>query len=266
MLEELPEAALLAGGTDLLVDVDTGIRKARHLVSLARIPGVNGIEEEDERVIMGAGCTANEIESSSVIQNSFPEICQMVPTFASPQVRTRATVGGNICSAVACGDFPVILIALGSQVELVSSGGNRIIALGDFFLGNRETVLKKGEILTRILIPRKPADSAATYLKFLRRASNSLAVASVAVFLRFEENICRQARIVLGAVAPIPMTAERASGSLEGKTVDKAAISEAASLASKECKPITDLRGTEEFRRELVYVLTKRAVRKCSGV
>ena len=262
LLAKLPEAEVLAGGTDLLTDIDTGIRKANHVVSISRIAELTQIQDLGGKIAIGAACTARVVESSPLIQKYFPEIVEMIPLFASPQVRTRATIGGNVCSAVACGDFPVILIALGAKVELVSLNGTRLVQLKDYFLANRKTVRMKGEILTRILIPKKSKTSASHFLKFQRRASNSLAVASVAAFLDIQEAICKEARIVLGAVAPTPIIAKDASKSLLGKKVNGQIISRVAELARKEARPINDVRGSVDFRRQLVYVLTKQAIKQ----
>jgi carbon-monoxide dehydrogenase medium subunit len=264
LLAELPEPQVLAGGTDLLFDIDAGVRQAQHVISLQRIDGLRQIEETDTHVVVGAMCTARNVQSSSTVQKHFPEITDMVVKFASPPVRTRATVAGNICSAVPCGDFPVILIALGAEVDLTSVRGARRVILSDFFTGPRETVREKDELLTRILVPKKQPGSAACYLKFQRRASNSLAVAGVGSFLRLHDGSCREARIVLGAVAPIPLLAKEASASLIGKHIDQQTIQRAAELARDEAKPITDVRGREGFRRELVYVLTQRALHRAA--
>lgn len=260
LLAELPEAQILAGGTDLLFDIEAGLRRAQHVISLQRVAELKQIDDTGDFVSIGAGCTANAVRSSPVIQSSFPEIAEMVPKFASPQIRARATVAGNICSAVPCGDFPVILIALGADVELTSSRGSRNTALKDFFAGPRETVRKSDELLTRILVPKKRPGSGACFAKFQRRASNSLAVASVASFLDVQDGVCREARIVLGSVAPIPLLAERAGALLAGKAPDAGALARAAEIARDEAKPITDVRGTEKFRRELVYALTRRTL------
>lgn len=265
LMAELPGAQVLAGGTDLLVDIDAGIRQAQHVISLKGISDLRRIQEIDVKVSIGAACTARAVELSPLIQLYFPEIVELVANFASPQVRTRATAGGNICSAVPCADFPVLLIALGAEVELVSPLGNRVLLLKDFFTGPRETVREKSEILARILVPKKPPTAATCYLKFQRRAANSLAVAGVAAFLDIQDGICRAARLVLGAVAPIPLLAEKANASLVGKKVDEEAIMRAAELARQEAEPITDIRGTAEYRRELIFVLTKRALKHVMG-
>ncbi len=262
LLAEIPEAQVLAGGTDLLVDLEAGLRRAQHVISLKGIPALDRIRETDTQLSLGAACTARTLQLSPVLEHHFPEIIDMLADFASPQVRTRATVGGNICSAVPCADLPVILIALGAEVELVSGQGSRVILLKEFFTGPREMALQKGEILTRILVPKKPPTAAACYLKYQRRDSNSLAVAGVATYLDIRDGICRETRIVLGAVAPTPLLARRAGASLKGKKVDEEAIEQAASLAREEARPITDVRGTADYRRELVAVLTGRALKQ----
>jgi CO/xanthine dehydrogenase FAD-binding subunit len=249
LLGELPDTQVLAGGTDLLFDLQSGVRQAQHVISLGGVSELRKIEAMDDHIAIGAGCTARDIQSSRRIRIVFRVIAETAAVFASPQIRSRATLAGNICSAVPCGDFPVALIALGSSVELSSARGARKVLLKDFFKGPRETALEKDELLTRILVPRKPPKSSACYQKFQRRASNSLAVASAGTYLDINDGKCREARIVLGAVAPIPLFAEKASASLVGHKVDDEAIRRAAGLARDEALPITDVRGSEDFRR-----------------
>jgi carbon-monoxide dehydrogenase medium subunit len=264
-LAELPEALVLAGGTDLLFDLDADVRQARHVISVQDLDELRQIEERGDNLLIGAGCTASQVQSSALVQKHFPEMAGIVFEFASPQVRNRATVAGNICSAVPCGDFPVILISLGASVELESRRGVRTVKLVDFFTGPRETVRKGDEILTHILVPKMEPGSGFAYLKFQRRASNSLAVASVGAFLAVEDGVCRVARVVLGAVAPIPLLAEEASASLTAQAVSTETIARAAEIARDEAMPITDVRGSVDFRRELVEVLTRRALEQAAG-
>ncbi|MEJ2720103.1 MAG: xanthine dehydrogenase family protein subunit M [bacterium] len=264
LLEDLPQPQLLAGGTDLLYDIDAGLRKAQHVVSLQDVRELQGIDEADDHVAIGAGCTAREIHASPIIEKRFPEIAEMVVTFASPQIRTRATVAGNICSAVPCGDFPVILMALGASIELVSAAARRKVALADFFTGPRETLRKKNELLARILVPVKQPRSGSCFMKYQRRASNSLAVASVASFVRIDGGLCREARVVLGAVAPIPLLAKTAGAALVGQRWNEDTVARAAGMARDDAQPITDVRGTEKFRRHLVHVLTGRTLRRAA--
>jgi carbon-monoxide dehydrogenase medium subunit len=261
LMQELPAVQVLAGGTDLLVDIETGIRQAENIVSLGDIGELKQIAKLENQISIGGGCTASEVEDSGIIRDHFPELAEMVVVFASPQIRNRATIAGNICSAVACADFPPILISLGAEIELSSGTEKRIFPLKDFFTGNRQTGRRNDEILTRILVPMKPSGSAASYQKFRRRATNSLALASAAAYIEMSRGICKRARIVLGSVAPIPLPAERAGRSLEGKPIDNTTIAAASKIASEEARPITDLRASEDYRRELVRVLTDRALR-----
>ncbi len=260
LLADLPETQVLAGGTDLLFDIDADVRRAQHVISVQDLEDLKQIREADGSLSIGAGCTASDVRASSLVQELFPELAGMVGDFASPQVRNRATVAGNICSAVPCSDFPVILICLGASVELESKRGSRTVKLVDFFTGPRETVRETDEIMTRILVPERKPESAASYLKFQRRASNSLSVASAGAFLTLADGVCTEARIVLGAVAPIPLLAEKASASLTGEAMNPEVIARAAEIARDEAMPITDVRGSVDFRRELVQVLTQRAL------
>ncbi len=267
LLDQLPQAQILAGGTDLVVDIDTGLRRAEHVVSIRGIAELERIEVRDRHVCIGAGCTATTVERSGLVRTQLPELADMIVKFASPQIRNTATLAGNICSAVACGDFAPMLIALGASVELQSTEGSRVVALEDFFLGNRDTVRQAREMIAQILVPIKPDRAAANYQKFRRRASNSLGVASVAAYLEMSAGICRNARIVLGAVAPVPLFAVKASQSLLETPVDETAMDTAGKLARQEARPITDLRATDDYRRELVQVLTKRALREaCAAI
>ncbi|MEE9441765.1 MAG: xanthine dehydrogenase family protein subunit M [candidate division Zixibacteria bacterium] len=260
LLEELPNSRILAGGTDLVVDFDTELRRAENVISISELAELREIYQQDNSIVIGAGCTATEVENSPVINEYLPELSRMVVKFASPQIRNRATIAGNICSAVPCGDFPPVLISLGAEVELVSVKGRRTIPLGDYFIGNRETVREENEILTQIIIPMKPPNAAGNYQKFRRRAANSLAVASIAAYIEMDGDVCRMSRIVMGSVAPIPLAARKAGASLVRKQLDDDAISNAAQIASTEAMPITDLRGSDEYRRDLVRVLTVRAL------
>jgi len=260
LLGALPHAHILAGGTDLLVDAESGIRDVRHVVSLRGITGLDGIEEREGLVSIGSACTAASIQASTVLRNCFPELVELVGVFACPQVRTVATAGGNICSAVPCGDFPALLMALDASVELVSPKGSRRVALRDFFTGPRETVRDPVEILTRIMVPLKAPTAAACYMKYQRRASNSLAVTGVAALLDLRDSRCHTARIVLGAVAPVHLPADRAALHLKGKEPTRETIEEAAELAAAAARPITDIRGGDDYRRQLVRVLCRRVL------
>lgn len=262
LLDELPQAQVLAGGTDLLVDINSGLKLAEHVVSLKAIAALRSLTETAQGLEIGAACRVCELQQSSLVQNRFPELAEMIELFASPQVRNRATMGGNICSAVPCADFPVILIALGAEVELISVAGSRRLPLQDFFKGPRQTIRADNEILSRIFLPWKSPTAAGCYLKFQRRATNSLAIATVGAFLDIRDGRCHEARVVLGAVAPTPWSTVATRSALLDSELNGSVIERAAAIAASEARPITDVRGDEEFRRELIQVLTRRALNR----
>lgn len=180
---------------------------------------------------------------------------------ANNQVRNVGTIGGNIVNAVPSADLPPILIALGALVKLVSASGEREAPLENFFTGPGQSIIKKDEILTEIVIPDQPA-TGSNYIKFGLRKSGALAVVGVAAAVTTDGNIIREARIALGAVAPTPMRAVMAEQLLKGGEISDGLLEEAGVCASGECKPISDIRGSEEYRRDMVRVFTVRALRK----
>ena len=179
----------------------------------------------------------------------------------NPQVRNRGTVGGNICNASPLADLPPILIALNASVKIIEYAGERIIALEDFITGPGKTLIARDEILSEVIIPDQPT-TGSTYMKFGLRKSGALAVVGVAVAVTVKDNVLLDARIVLGAVAPVPMRAKKAEAILKGQTITDSLLEQAADSAFAECTPITDIRGSAEYRRDMVRVLTKRALRK----
>jgi carbon-monoxide dehydrogenase medium subunit len=260
LLSELSNARLLAGGTDLLVDVKEGLTEAENLISLQGIDELRGIEIAEERIRIGALTTPKELASHPLILEHLPALSDAARSMASPQIRSLATLGGNIASAVPSADLPPPLIAAEATVQLVCSDSPREIPLGDFFSGPRVTVCGAGEILTAIFIPLPSGASGVAYEKFVPREANALAVASVAASLTLEDNMISKAAIVLGAVAPTPMLASRASGLLCGKPPSDDVLAQASKQAATESKPISDVRGSLWFRTELLPVLTRRAL------
>jgi len=253
-------ARIMAGGTDLLVDMKSGETSVEHIVALRGIPELTAIEKDSDGTLrLGPMVTPNEVGHSSIVRERHLPISEAALTMAAHQIRNRATIGGNLVSAVPSADMPPMLIAMKARVVLASPRGRREIALEQFFTGPRETVLGSDEVLAGIVVPPPPEGSGGFYVKYGLRDSTALAVAGVAVWLRMEGKKCAEARVVLGAVAPTPLLAERASAVLAGTAPDEAVIAEAADAAAQEARPISDLRGSAEYRRELVRTLTARA-------
>jgi CO/xanthine dehydrogenase FAD-binding subunit len=262
------KAKVFAGGTDLLVSMKKREVMPEHLINLKGISELKGISDEKEGLKIGPLVTLEEIERSKVIKEKYSILWEAVSVMASPQVRTLGTIGGNLSSAVPSADTAPPLIALGASVSLKGIHGERRVRVEDFFRGPGESVLKPDEILIQILIPKPSQRSSGTYLKMMRRNALDLALVGVAVFLRLDLNkeVCKEARIVLGAVAPTPIRALKAEEILIGKEVSEALAKEAGRMASEEARPISDVRASMEYRQTIISILTKRALMKAHSI
>jgi carbon-monoxide dehydrogenase medium subunit len=261
MVRHAPHARLLAGGTDLLVDLKTGRVAVGHLVSLNRIDALRGLSEAEGSLRIGALTTITQLGRSPIVRERFAPLLDATTQMAAPQIRNMATVGGNLASAVPCADLPPILMVMNASVTLWSPSGERTVPLDSFFSGPRQTVVHNGEVLTAVLVPKTSPGFGAAYARFALRDGNAIAVAAVAVGVLFnDDNTVRDARIVLGAVAPIPRLVGAAGECLIGGPLDEVAMDRASTLAMKAADPISDVRGSAEYRREIVAVLTRRAL------
>jgi len=256
------KGSVLAGGTDLLVSMKKREILPEHLISLKGIAELKGIHDEKEGMKIGALVTLGEIEHSKMIQDKFRVLWDAAQVMASPQIRNLGTIGGNLCSAAPSADTAPPLIVLDASVEIISSKGKRKVLVENFFKGPGESVLKSGEILTQILIPRPLEKSSGAYLKLMRRAAMDLAQVGIAACLSFdsEKRICRGARIALGAVGLTPIRALKAEQILLDREVNERVGKEAGKIAAQEANPRSSLRASKEYRREMIEVLTKRAV------
>lgn len=262
LLGGLEEARILAGGTDLLVDIREGLAEVRNLISIQELPGFNRVEHVDGRLRIGAAVTAGALAADPEIRRYFSALAEAAGIMASPHIRSMATIGGNITSAVPSADLPPPLIASGASVELACSGGTREVSLAEFFSGPRLTVCAGGEILTSVHIPLPPPATGTCFKRFSARETNALAVASAAARLTLKNGKIETAAVVLGAVAPTPLVAAAAAEFLVGKSPSEDAFVQAAGLAKEESRPISDVRGSAWFRKEIIKVLTSRALRE----
>jgi aerobic carbon-monoxide dehydrogenase medium subunit len=256
-------AKVFAGGTDLLVSMKKREIAPEHLINLKGIAELRGIHHDPrEGIRIGALVTLEEIEHSKIVKDKFCVLWDAVNVMASSQVRSLGTIGGNLCSAVPSADTAPPLIALGASVKMVGIHGERSVLVENFFKGPKESVLQRNEILTQILLPNPPQRSSGAYLKLMRRSALDLAIVGVAAFLRLDPNkqICSDARIALGAVAPTPIRAPMAEEILIHKEIDEVLAGVAGKAASMVCRPIDDIRSSLEYRCNMVEVLTKRAV------
>jgi len=255
------KAKAIAGGTDLLVQIRNKAIKPEYVVDIGYISGLDYINyDEKQGLRIGALTTIRAIEKSDKLCQVYPVISQAAGLLGSVAIRNVATIGGNLCNAAPSADTAPALIGLSARARIAGSGGERLVSLEDFFTGPGETVLKAGEMLLEIQVPVPPPDTKGMYLKHGRSAVD-LATVGVAVIMALESGgVCRDVKIVLGAVAPTPMRAKKAEEVLRGKKVEPALIEEAARVASGEAQPITDVRASAEYRREMVKVFTRRAI------
>jgi carbon-monoxide dehydrogenase medium subunit len=256
-------AAVLAGGTDLLVAMKKRERISEHLINLKEIEALKGISlDEKEGIHIGALTPLGELERSSVVQEKLIPLWDAVNVMASPQVRSLATIGGNLCSAMPSADTAPPLIALRASIHILGIGSERKVLIENFFRGPGEPDLKPGEILTHILIPKQPEYSSGIYLKLMRRSAMDLAQLGVAVCLSSDagRQICMGARIALGAAAQTPIRAHQAEEVLLNKEISQRAAKEAGRIASGEGNPRSSIRASKEYRKAMIGVLTERAI------
>jgi carbon-monoxide dehydrogenase medium subunit len=256
------DAKVLAGGQSLIPLMKLRLASPPHVVDLNRIPGLASIAEKDGALVIGALVRESELEASDLVRKRFPILADACRVIADPLVRNLATVGGNLAHGDPANDHPAVMLALGAEVVAVGPGGTRRIAITELFTGPLETALRPGEILTEIRIPLPPPRSGGAYLK-LERKVGDFATAAVGVQLALAGgDACAQVGIGLTNVGPTPIKATRAEALLRGHRVDDAKIREAARAAAAESDPAEDLRGSVEYKRDLVRVLTARALHR----
>jgi carbon-monoxide dehydrogenase medium subunit len=252
----------LAGGTDLLIRMKRGQWTPRAVVSLNRIAGLNEIALNGE-LKLGARVTLNQLIRSPIIREYFPVLAATARNMAGVQVRTLATVGGNLCNASPSADMSPPLMALNARAVIVGAAGERVVSLDEFFVGPGKSVLQSDEILRELIVPYNSRAARASYKKLEHRAAMDIAMVGVSVAVEFQKaefgnRNCADARIVLGAVAPTPLRAKRAEEILRGNILNKENIAHAARVAAEEARPIDDVRSSAWYRREMVEALTRR--------
>jgi aerobic carbon-monoxide dehydrogenase medium subunit len=255
-------AVVMAGGTDLIPKLKARkIKSPEYVIDLKNVPDLDYIKYDAARgLAFGPLVTIRTIEKSALIKEKYPILCEAADSMASVQVRNRGTVAGNICNAVPSADTAPALLDLEARLKLVSRKGERIIQIEDFFSAPNQTVMEDDEILSEIQLPVLPSGSRGRYLKLSPRSSMDLAVVGVGVVAVPENGICAEIRIGLAAVAPKPMRAKLAEGVLRGQRINPEIIERAAVTAAEESRPIDDHRASAEYRRDMVKVLTKRAL------
>ena len=257
-----PGARIVAGATDLLLELERGTRSGIEcLIDITRIPNLDRITMDEDGVIhIGPLVTHNQIASSKLMREKAYPLARASWEVGAPQIRNRATVAGNIITASPANDTITPLMALDASVVLRSTRGNRKVKLQDFYKGVRKTVLQPDEILVDICFKGLEANQKGTFVKVALRRAQAISVINLAIVLTMDSNVIRNAVVTLGAVAPTIIHAKIAEEFLIGKSLTEAVMTQAADLARDSATPIDDIRGTANYRREMVKVFTRRGL------
>ncbi|NQT93760.1 MAG: xanthine dehydrogenase family protein subunit M [Lentisphaerae bacterium] len=263
LLDEYGDSAsLVAGGTDVLVNLKRKLIAPSHVVGIDLVSDLDGIRTVNGEVLLGSMVTAADLAENRTVRRQFPVLAQAAEGLGSPPIRNRATIGGNLVTARPAADLIPPLMVLDARVNLVSQDGARVVPVARFVTGPGKTVIKTNEVLTRVVIPRPDPATGGAYIKFGARHSCEISIVSVAAFVSLTPagRRIKSAKLVLGAVAPKPIRCPRAEELLAGATPGEIAFAGAGRAAARAAKPITDHRGSARYRRQMVDVLTRRAL------
>jgi carbon-monoxide dehydrogenase medium subunit len=261
LAERGPDARVVAGGTDLLPQLKNGMLRTGCVVDLSGVSQLRRLARGNGSGLrIGAAVTARTLERDPGVSARYPAIAESGALVGSVQIRNLATLGGNLCNAAPSADMAPPLLALDAEAVIAGPTGPRRVPFASFFLGVRRTVLAPGELLVEIAVPDPGPHSGGNYLRHTPRRELDIAVVGVASQLTLSKGVCAKARIALAAVAPTPVRAEAAERLLEGHPVTPDLIERAARVAVEAARPISDQRGSADFRRHLVQVLTRRTL------
>lgn len=251
-------AVPLAGGTNLNVDMRSRRFTPPLLVNIENLQELSEIRQEDDWIVIGSTVRIGELLKSPLLSTTAPALVQAARVFANPLIRNRATIGGNLADGSPAADTAPSLLVHDAWVDLYSLQGKRTIPLHEFFISVRKTALHPGEIIASVRFKKAYQPYSSAFYKLGLRKADAISIVSVAVYIEKHENRVAKARIAMGSVAPTPLRAIKAEKLLVGTKLTPAVISEAADLAAGASSPINDIRGSAEYRRRMVAVLTRR--------
>lgn len=268
MLADLGERArAIAGGTALMLGMRQRMLTPERLISLAGLPELRGVAwDARQGLTIGALTRHAEIARSPLVRQHVPMLASMAGRVANPQVRNQGTLGGNLCYGDPSTDPPGCLMALGAQVKLASARGERWLAVEDFLVDYFVTALAADELVVEVRVPPPAADAVGIYSRHLRTAAEHRPLASVALVARRQGALCREARIVVGASVPVPARMRRAEDHLTGKAITHDVARQAADLVMAELQPLSDARGSADYRRDIVGVVARRTIEELFGL
>jgi len=254
-------AQVLAGGTDLLVQMRSVDRTPRTIVDIKKLAETNRLEIGADEIYIGSAVPSAVLNEHEELKRLLPGLVEAADLIGSTQIQGRATICGNLCNSSPAGDSIPAQIAVGAQCDIANASGGRQVPVEAFVTGVGTNALQPGEFLLGLKIPRPAARSADAYLRFIPRTEMDIAVAGCGVSLSLDEQgVCQAARIAIGAVAPTARLVPAAAEALIGTTLDAAAIEAAGVACTAAASPITDKRGTEAYRRRVIAVLCRRAI------
>lgn len=255
------DARILAGGSDLLVQMQSGLRKTAHVVDIKRIPELNAITQADDGSwILGAAVCSAELNEHAALKAQWPGVLEAADLIGSMQVQGRATLVGNLCNASPAADSVPAMVAAGATVTVAGPNGRRTEPLEKIPTAPGKTSLGPGDVIVSVNLPAKQPLAGDAYMRFIPRSEMDIAVVGVGVYIALDESgVCSSARIALGAVAPTVLTFDEL---LAGEKVDADALDKAAAALQSACSPIDDKRGTAEYRKDITAVLFKRTAKK----
>jgi len=260
LLADDKDASVLAGGTDLIVQLQSGMRKTQHIVDIKRIPELNAVTQNtDGSWTLGAAVCSAELNENKKLKAQWPGVLEAADLIGSMQVQGRATLAGNLCNASPAADSVPALVAANASAIIAGPNGRRTAPINSIGVAPGKTSLEAGEFIVSINLPTKPAGSGEAYLRFIPRSEMDIAVVGVGVFLVLDNaGICSEARVALGAVAPTVLSFDKTDGILVGEIPDSPVLEKTAQLLKNACRPIDDKRGTAQYRKDMVGVLFKR--------
>jgi len=260
------EAKIIAGGTDLVVQMRRGLIKPKYIIDISNLKNLSYIRDDDKNGLkIGAITTIRDIEKSNIINSKYSIISQAASKLGSVAIRNIATVGGNLCNAMPIADMSQVLLALSGRAKLVGPNGERFVPLEKFFIDVGKTCINIGELLVEIQIPTPLPNSKGLYIKHLNRGSIDLPIVNVAIFITLneEKNFCKDIKIVLGSVAPTPIRAFKAETVIKGNQIDDNIIEKTAEIASEEAHPRPNsIRASVEYKKEMIKVYIRKLIKE----
>lgn len=261
------DATVVAGSTAVTIMLQQGLIEPAAIVSIGRIPGLQGIEGDGDHLVFGALTTHREVELSPMVREALPVLAHTFGVVANVRVRNAATVGGVVAEADYASDPPALLRALDAEVDITGPDGDRTVPISDFLLGFYETALEPAEIVTRVRVPLLPDGTGAVYEKFTTRSSEDRPCIGVAAIARLEADgaTCADLRVAVGAAAEVPQRFPDTEVTARGRVIDEALAASVAEEYANQIDPLSDMRGSDWYRREMIHVWVRRAILRAAA-